>query len=90
MSQPELSMMSTSVCAGAHAHRGLVAQAFGIEQGTGRCHQVLASLQTRGGDQVGVARDHQLVERGGLLHIGQHKVGAQAVAGQRDGVVYGV
>ena len=51
---------------------------------------MLAGLDAGGGDQVGVARNHQLVQRGRLLHIGQHEVGLQAVAGQLHRVVHGI
>ena len=74
----------------AHAHRHFVRHAGGVEQRTCWRHQKFAGGLAGLGNQLRVARHHQLVQRRGLLHIGQHHAGAQTVLCQLHRVVDGI
>ncbi len=74
----------------AHAHFGFAGHAGRIDQGARRGHQVQAGFQARGGDEVGIAGHHHLVEGGGLLHVREHDGGREALARERERMAHGI
>ncbi len=74
----------------AHTHIGFISHPGRVEQCARRRHEMVTRLQAGGVDQVGVARGHQFVQRGGLLHVGQHHGGLEPLAHQRQCVVHAI